>query len=248
MSDLREGLSQPFAPESIEWKPGSTTKDKSKCLAMAFGDTRAYQDRLDDVCGLNWSVRYQVISPKAVLCELTVDGVTRSATGEDDDLMSTEARAFKRACAMFGLGRYLYDLPAVWVAFDSGASRISKEGQAELDRRYREWYQKTMAASKPRTVTTSPAKVQVEENGDVIFAVEKPRLSESQQKKLHAVGTRFYGAEWEERRHELVKVITSGKHTSSNDLTPEQADRLINGIEKKMRDIEAQEAREAQPA
>jgi len=33
-------------------------------------------------------------------------------------MTSADAQAFKRACSCFGLGRYFYDFPAVWVDLD----------------------------------------------------------------------------------------------------------------------------------
>ncbi|HTT17434.1 MAG TPA: hypothetical protein VMG82_00720 [Candidatus Sulfotelmatobacter sp.] len=57
-------------------------------------------------------------------CELTIFGVgAHSATGEewaDDDNAGTaaEAQAFKRSCACFGLGRYLYYFTGTWVDLD----------------------------------------------------------------------------------------------------------------------------------
>lgn len=154
MNELLKELCKPFEPAFITWKPGATTKDGDKCMAMAYADLRAYQERLDDLCGLEWSVRYSPWGDSRIVCELTINGVTRSSTGEYDaqdaknNMGGTvaEAQAFKRAAAMFGLGRYLYDLPSVWVAFDAAAKRISKEGQAELDTRYRTWYAKKTAA------------------------------------------------------------------------------------------------------
>jgi hypothetical protein len=59
-----------------------------------------------------------------VTCELTIFGLgSHPATGEewtDDDNAGTsaEAQAFKRACACFGLGRYLYYFDGVWVDLD----------------------------------------------------------------------------------------------------------------------------------
>jgi len=57
-------------------------------------------------------------------CELTIFGLgSHSATGEewtDDENAGTsaEAQAFKRACACFGLGRYLYYFDGAWVDLD----------------------------------------------------------------------------------------------------------------------------------
>ena len=33
-------------------------------------------------------------------------------------MTSADAQAFKRACSCFGLGRYFYDIPAIWVDLD----------------------------------------------------------------------------------------------------------------------------------
>ena len=55
---------------------------------------------------------------------MTVHGLgSHTGVGEewaDDQNAATraEAQAFKRACACFGLGRYLYDLDTVWVDLD----------------------------------------------------------------------------------------------------------------------------------
>ena len=59
-----------------------------------------------------------------VTCTVTISGLwSHSGTGEawaDDDngMTSADAQAFKRACACFGLGRYFYDFPAMWVDLD----------------------------------------------------------------------------------------------------------------------------------
>jgi hypothetical protein len=59
-----------------------------------------------------------------VTCTVTIIGLwSHSGTGEewaDDDngMTSADAQAFKRACSCFGLGRYFYDLPAIWVDLD----------------------------------------------------------------------------------------------------------------------------------
>jgi hypothetical protein len=37
---------------------------------------------------------------------------------------SAASQAFKRACAAFGLGRYLYSLPQVWADYDQKSKQI----------------------------------------------------------------------------------------------------------------------------
>jgi hypothetical protein len=119
-------------------------------LAMPYADPRAYMERLDEVCGLDWSLRYTSWGDHRIVAELTIAGVTRSSTGEMDETdtksgiggTAAEAQAFKRACAMFNLGRYLYELPSVWVDYDTQKKRITEEAVAKLDGRYRAWYAK----------------------------------------------------------------------------------------------------------
>ena len=69
--ELRKQLNRPFAPKFITWKPGSTSGN-GKALAMGYADTRAYQERLDELFGFDWSVRYSQAAPKTVVCELTL--------------------------------------------------------------------------------------------------------------------------------------------------------------------------------
>jgi len=116
-------LCVPFPPELVELKPGAVAEDKKRALALAYVDARHYQARLDAVVGPGqWHVAYRPWGERAVICALTVLGVTREDVGEaekGDPNQATSAamQAFKRACAAFGLGRYLYtDLPQVWVA------------------------------------------------------------------------------------------------------------------------------------
>lgn len=115
-------LCEPFAPELIELKPGAIAEERKRALALAYVDARHYQARLDAVVGPDsWHVAYRPWGERAVICALTVLGTTREDVGEaekGDPNQATSAamQAFKRACAAFGLGRYLYtDLPQMWV-------------------------------------------------------------------------------------------------------------------------------------
>jgi len=121
LADIRAALSAPFHPSLVELKPGATNGDKTKALALAYVDARHYQQRLDDTAGPdNWTVEFRPVSERSTVCRLTIYGVVREDVGEaepSDPNQATSAamQAFKRACAGFGLGRYLYtDLPQVW--------------------------------------------------------------------------------------------------------------------------------------
>jgi hypothetical protein len=128
LEELLPALTAPFAADQIELKPGALTHDRSRALALAYADTRVYQDRLDQVVGpAHWSVHLE-LTPVGVVCALTICGVTKADVGDfplEDEQRPLEnrattatAQAFKRACAAFGLGRYLYNLPRTWADYD----------------------------------------------------------------------------------------------------------------------------------
>ena len=53
-------LSKPFDSAAVQWKPGATSKDKTRALALAYATSRAYYDRLDAVVGTDWADDYEV--------------------------------------------------------------------------------------------------------------------------------------------------------------------------------------------
>ncbi len=111
---------------------------------IAYADQRAYTDRLNEVFGeWGWTRDYNVqvaqnferrapgdkketaVAAKVVVVsKVTIHGLgSHTGVGEewaDDENGATraEAQAFKRACACFGLGRYLYDLDKTWIDLD----------------------------------------------------------------------------------------------------------------------------------
>lgn len=132
LTTIAAALAAPFPREVISLLPGATTQDKARCLAMPYADVRAYEARLDDVAGVAaWESDYQMTA-RGVVCKLTICGVTKSAIGDypadpkDENAgTSAQAQAFKRACAAFGIGRYLYNLPATWCSYDQAARRVT---------------------------------------------------------------------------------------------------------------------------
>jgi len=121
MDDLLNRLSKPFSANQIHWRVGSTTKDNKRGMALAYLDARDVMDRLDAVCGNNWSDSYQEVAGR-VVCSITINGVTRSDGAGDTQVEAEKgglSDAFKRAAVKFGIGRYLYRLDSEWVALDS---------------------------------------------------------------------------------------------------------------------------------
>lgn len=143
-------LAEPFPPEQIKWRAGSVNRDKTKAIALAYAEPRAYEDRLNAICPGAWQVDFQPWGDNRIICRLTIHDLTRSSTGESGDSnptvagTSAEAQAFKRACSKYGLGRYLYDLPTTWVDYDPTTKRLLNTPRLT-------------AAPAPTTVAANPA-------------------------------------------------------------------------------------------
>lgn len=119
-------LAAPFPPDAISWRVGSTTKDKSKGMALAYIDSRDVQNRLDEVCGpANWQVRFPWSDGKALACEIGIringEWVWKGDGAGATDVEADKGRfsdALKRAAVHWRIGRYLYDLDSPWVALE----------------------------------------------------------------------------------------------------------------------------------
>ena len=119
-----------FRPDEIEFRVGATNRDKTKGIALAYVTNRAIQNRLDEVCGPeNWRNEYKPWKDKAQLCGISIkvgdewitkwDGGTDSISRQEGDydmcIKGGLSGAMKRAAVQWGIGRYLYDIPNVWV-------------------------------------------------------------------------------------------------------------------------------------
>lgn len=141
VKEIVAALEVPFDPSQIEWRVMNTTKGQqpARGQVVPYADQRAYTDRLNALfTPAGWTRKYSVhtsanferskdqkiVAKVLVTCELTIFGLgSHSATGEewaDDDNAGTaaEAQSFKRTCACFGLGRYLYYFTGTWVDLD----------------------------------------------------------------------------------------------------------------------------------
>lgn len=151
-------LAEPFPAEQLKWRAGAVNRDKSKAIALAYAEPRSYEDRLNAICPGAWHVEFQPWGEQRIICRLTIHDVTRSSTGESGDSnpaiagTSAEAQAFKRACSKYGLGRYIYDLPTTWVAYDPNSKKLLETPR--LPTRHQHQAQLTPTASRG-TLTTA---------------------------------------------------------------------------------------------
>ena len=122
MNDLKMALEMPFDVNRIHWRCGARTKDKSKGSALAYVDARDVMRRLDEVMGFEWQNRYTLADSGLLVCDigLHIDGqwLWRSNGAGDTQVEAEKGKAsdaFKRAAVMWGISRYLYSLPTVWL-------------------------------------------------------------------------------------------------------------------------------------
>lgn len=116
-------LKNPFKDQFVKWRVGATNKDKTKGIALAYVDSREVTKRLDEVCGLGgWQSRL-TRADGGFICEIGIkiddEWVWKSNAAGDtkvEPLKGGASDAFKRAASSWGIGRYLYYLPNVWVA------------------------------------------------------------------------------------------------------------------------------------
>ena len=128
-------LTAPFHMGEVKFKPQSVKGNRA--LALAYIDCRVIQDRLDAVLGLeNWQDEYEILADGSVMCRLKLrmhgEWVVKTDVGSPseqpdggDRLKAAFSDALKRAAVKFGIGRYLYRLPAVWCDYDPQKKQFS---------------------------------------------------------------------------------------------------------------------------
>lgn len=129
-------LSEPFDSSEVRFKAQSVKNNRA--LAVAYIDARLVQERLDKVIGVGaWTTEYVVLSDKSVECRLSlwIDDrwVVKADVGSaseqpdaGDRMKAAYSDALKRAAVQFGVGRYLYRLPAQWVDYDPIRKRFTR--------------------------------------------------------------------------------------------------------------------------
>lgn len=127
-------LKAPFSPTAISWRVGATNADKTKGIALAYLNARDVMERLDEVCEPgNWQAEYPFIGCCRIGIRMRGPAIQKSIAGDQlislgdwvwksngagqSDIEAEKGQysdAFKRAAVLWGIGRYLYDLPNTW--------------------------------------------------------------------------------------------------------------------------------------
>lgn len=161
LQHIAEPLRAPFPPEEVKFLPKFPQQREGKwaCLAYPYADKRSYEDRLNALADGQWqtpppialaTANKVIIFVTVVLCgiphtdvgEAFLSRVSRKGEAREEENTATAAysQAFRRACAQFGLGRYLYTLPKIWLPYNPQERVIalsSDERRQAAERLYR---------------------------------------------------------------------------------------------------------------
>lgn len=134
-----EELKKPFPPSEINWRIGQAGKKKNGEIwakVLAYLDSRAVMDRLDEVCGPgNWQTEYKewsVGDAHGVICGISIkigdEWITKWDGAGNTDFEAIKgglSDSFKRAAVHWGIGRYLYGIGESWATVRDGGKHYA---------------------------------------------------------------------------------------------------------------------------
>jgi Rad52/22 family double-strand break repair protein len=150
-------LRRPPSAAAVQFKIQNAVDEAAQ--VAAYIDARLVFDRLDHVCGQEWSARFEALPealvpppadrngevrewpPVYVRCRLTLFRVTREDVGEGQDPKAAFSDAIKRAAVHLGVGRALHAIRLPWLREGDADSdlRRNRRGRLGLDRRSERW-------------------------------------------------------------------------------------------------------------
>lgn len=141
---LYDALARPFDESELEWRVAQSgiKGDKPWAKVLVYITARAARKRLNEVAGpANWTVTYGDGPAGGVIATLGVriDGewIYKQDGANTTDIEATKggiSDAFKRACAVWGIGEYLYGAGESWAVFAENGSESSK-----IENKFHKW-------------------------------------------------------------------------------------------------------------
>lgn len=138
--EIMKQLQEPFTPEDIEWRVGSTNGDKTKGIALAYVTNRAIMNRLDSLFGpFGWKNEFREWKGSSQLCGISVlfngEWITKWDGADDSQTEAVKgglSDAMKRAGYQWGIGRYLYNLENNWVPIEPAGRSFKLKQEPQL--------------------------------------------------------------------------------------------------------------------
>lgn len=140
LASVIKELRRPFTPAAVKWKVQAEFggADPHTALIVGYVDARLVTERLNLVCPGDWyegDAKNPTLAPfqpvdwsrGAMLCRLTVCGVTRQDIGFGKDAKALVSDALKRAAVKFGIAVSVYATPQVRLNLESGYVKVYKK-------------------------------------------------------------------------------------------------------------------------
>lgn len=141
IKEMMNALQLPFPATDIEWRVQSSgvANGKAWALIMPYVTSRAIQNRLDEVFGVDgWYNELRPVTTErgnSFLCGITALGITKWDGADETNFENFKggiSNAMKRAGVQWGIGRYLYKLDVQFAELRedrSGAFKAKIEGK-----------------------------------------------------------------------------------------------------------------------
>ncbi|MFN8510335.1 MAG: hypothetical protein U0Z75_07220 [Deinococcaceae bacterium] len=115
---LLEALMSPFSAQDFYWQKLEEMVDMARWHKVL--SKTALLGRLDDLLGLEWHLKLEVISPlpAVVIAHLTLHSTVRSGIGEGSNLQEAEVAALSQAALAFGMAHEELTVPSEWHPLD----------------------------------------------------------------------------------------------------------------------------------
>jgi hypothetical protein len=118
-------------PLPLRWKPNNKF-GADGYLWVPYIDARDVQKRLDDVLGLDWKCEHYAEAGK-IFCRISIlsdsnEWISRTDAGHETGIETDKgaaSTAFRRAAAMFGIGRFVYDVDPVYTKTESRGKNVA---------------------------------------------------------------------------------------------------------------------------
>lgn len=144
MRNILKELSNPLDIKDIDFRVQSINKGKYATI-LAYKDARVDMNRLDDVCGMFWQKKYDIIDGNlycsvGIYSEELKQWIWRQDVGTESKTEKEKGQAsdsFKRACFNWGIGRELYEYPIIQVKLKE--NELTADFKPTFDFKLKEW-------------------------------------------------------------------------------------------------------------
>lgn len=165
--DELDRLSAPFPLSVHTVREGNKVRGGKGIQWFVYMDRSEVEKRLNEVFPGEWGTTQPVITPLgnsvSATIGITIRGITRADSGEDSNGMEkakgATTDAIRRAAAMWGIAKYLYDIDCKIYTDTYGDKdwESQKKMEAAALAKFTEWYNKKFGAQ-PVRQTTPPTR------------------------------------------------------------------------------------------